>query len=111
MSSPSQLNLPDDLTWQEAREFVASMNYAYGVYDHKDNCWIGHATGPNLYRTIIHNGHAIPGRFLAMAAASLFCEILGRPFGAKLYDGRPVIYKDTLDPVMTAEKAMAMMGI
>lgn len=87
------------------------MNYAYGVYDYKDSCWIGTATGPNIYRTVIRKGHAFSGRFLAMAAATLLCEMLARQVRARLYDGRPVIYKDTLDSVMTAEKVMSIMGI
>jgi len=87
------------------------MNYAYGVYDYKDSCWIGTSAGPNIYRTVLHKGHVLPGRLLAMAAASLFCELLARQVGARLYDGRPVVYKDTLDAVMTAEKAMSIMGI
>lgn len=71
----------------------------YGLYDTKDDCWLGNSEGPLLYED----------QKLAAIAARILDVRLGNPAGrtrATEYLAEANIKKDNLQPKYSAEEAI-----
>lgn len=76
-----------------------SINTRYGLYDIKDNCWLGNSEGPLLYED----------QQLARIAARILDVRLGNPAGrtrAEEYLAEATTKLDDLQPKYSAEEAI-----
>jgi hypothetical protein len=92
----------------------------WGVYDLRDNCWIGSKAGPNEYVDKLYPrkdgrgpGVRFTGRQLANLAARICnerCKTTGR-FVEKPLDDSPMRFKDEITPDRSAVEAMQRLGM
>jgi hypothetical protein len=71
----------------------------YGVYDTKDNCWIGDSKGPKLFEN--ENLAMVAARIVDVQLRNTPGRCKALPFGEE-----PVFKKDELKTHMTAEAAL-----
>jgi hypothetical protein len=78
----------------------------YGIYDTKDNCWLGDENGLKLFEEPI-NG--VGPETLAQISAQLAAEQVGYPMGrlqARLFEHGEMTLRDRIDTKMTPEEAL-----
>lgn len=79
----------------------------YGLYDTKDNCWIGandEGTGPKLFKQEEYE--------LARIARQLACVRLGVPYGrikVRKFEEDALVKKDELPTVLGGEEALRLL--
>jgi hypothetical protein len=79
-------------------ETFDNFSFAWGLFDVKDQCWLGDDTGPKLFRDTTINGIKASGQQLARGAATVVNQMFdsGHRFRARLYTGGPMRIKDTI---------------
>ena len=80
----------------------------WGLYDTKDNSWIGDEKGPRLFPDQMINGKIADGEILARIAAQMVDMQLGRVAvtRAREYTENAVFKKDTLKTTCNTEDAL-----
>ncbi len=74
----------------------------YGIYDTKDNCWLGDDTGPKTFED-----YTLARIAAQMAEDQVFSNRgMGLRFQAKEYKVKNLRYKDSLDTKRTALEAL-----
>ena len=71
-------------------------NNLYGIYDVRDNCWLGNDKEPLTYSNYK----------LAYGIAIVTSKRIGRKVEARLYDKLPKIKKDALTFIISMEEAL-----
>lgn len=82
----------------------------YGIYDTKDNCWMGDTKGPKIFDSVQFDGVKLPeAKDAADIAAQMACAQLGWPITrlrARIFDEGPLRHKDDLKTKMGSLKAL-----
>lgn len=71
-------------------------NNTYGIYDVRDNLWLGDDKGPLMWSDYR----------LAKAYAIVASKRIGRLIEARIYDPSPKIKRDTITPGMSCLEAL-----
>lgn len=81
----------------------------FGIYDTKDNCWIGDDKGPKLFDPADFDGDEAKAKILARVAAQVIDVRLKQAPGrlqAREYDEKPKVFKDEIATHMTSLDAL-----
>ena len=87
---------------------------AYGIYDTKENCWVGDESGPRLFtRADSVKCNGMPQRIIAQIAAQM-AEIqvgyskdgMAGRLRAQEFHGQDLVHKDSVDTLMTPLEAL-----
>jgi hypothetical protein len=87
-------------------ETLANFRFAWGVYDTKDDCWIGNDRGPLLYTGT--EEPPVSGQLMAMAAATIANDrmMFSCRFRARLFTGGPMRQRDEIEFRRSAEESV-----
>lgn len=80
----------------DRRGMINNKNNKFGLFDVRDNCWLGDETAPYI----------CDDETLAKAAATIMSTRMDRLIQALPYDPSPKKFKDTVTPEMSTAEAI-----